>query len=91
MHLVYSYAIAVGIDLHQKVIVTPPTDPNSNPKFRPKDVHPIKDDKDRTSFPASYESIEMSTSMYDSFHAIRLYQEFNSDDAKIMISYVINL
>lgn len=73
MHLVYSYAIAVGIDLHQKVIVTP-TDPNSNPKFRPKelpsfipkDVHPIKDDKDRTSIPASYESIEMSSSMYDS-------------------------
>ncbi|KAK4409653.1 DExH-box ATP-dependent RNA helicase DExH17 [Sesamum angolense] len=51
----------IGIDLHRKVIITPPVDLNVIHKYRPKelssfnpkDVHIIKDDKDETSVTAS--------------------------------------
>ncbi|KAL0292055.1 UNVERIFIED_CONTAM: DExH-box ATP-dependent RNA helicase DExH17 [Sesamum calycinum] len=67
----------IGIDLHRKVIITPPVDLNVIHKYRPKelssfnpkDVHIIKDDKDETSVTASKkchysnELIENSVSM----------------------------
>ncbi|KAL3631369.1 hypothetical protein CASFOL_024353 [Castilleja foliolosa] len=73
----------IGIDLHEKVIITPPTDLNVTHKhrpkefsFHPKDVHTVKDGVDRTSRAATNELIENSISM-PSFNLID--EEFEDD------------
>ncbi|KAL0424693.1 UNVERIFIED_CONTAM: DExH-box ATP-dependent RNA helicase DExH17 [Sesamum radiatum] len=84
----------IGIDLHRKVIITPPVDLNVIHKYRPKelssfnpkDVHIIKDDKDETSVTASKkchysnELIENSVSM----PSFKLIDEELEDDKPVI-------
>ncbi|CAA0824472.1 ATP-dependent DNA helicase MER3 homolog [Striga hermonthica] len=87
----------IGIDLHQKVIITPPLDikltnkhrPKDLTPFYPKDVHTLEDDDDHASA-ASNKLIENSISM-PSFKLIdedteddMLVDETEIDDCKII-------
>ncbi|KAK4430261.1 DExH-box ATP-dependent RNA helicase DExH17 [Sesamum alatum] len=84
----------IGIDLHRKVIITPPVDLNVTQRYRPtelssfklKDVHIIKDDKDETSVTTSKKShysnelIENSVSM----PSFKLIDEELEDDKPVI-------
>ncbi|KAL0463525.1 UNVERIFIED_CONTAM: DExH-box ATP-dependent RNA helicase DExH17 [Sesamum latifolium] len=84
----------IGIDLHQKVIITPRVDlnvihryrPKEFSSFNPKDVHIIKDDRDETSVTASKKShysnelIENSVSM----PSFKLIDEELEDDKPVI-------
>ncbi|GER44443.1 helicase-like protein, partial [Striga asiatica] len=76
----------IGIDLHQKVIITPPLDikltnkhrPKDLIPFYPKDVHTLKDDEDHA-FAASNKLIENSVSM----PSFKLIDEDLEDDMSV--------
>ncbi|GFP99856.1 probable ATP-dependent DNA helicase hfm1 [Phtheirospermum japonicum] len=78
----------IGIDLHEKVIITPPLDlkvthkhrPKELSSFHPKDVHIIKDSVDRTSRAATNELIENSISM----PSFKLIDEESEDDMPVV-------
>ncbi|KAG6389908.1 hypothetical protein SASPL_151383 [Salvia splendens] len=92
----------IGIDLHQKVIVTPPLEKDVVPKFRqkeislyvPKKVRNIKDSYNRASLPASNELMEISSSM-PSFKLIdedsddNPVAETEDDDCRIITSKTV--
>ncbi|KAI3467038.1 hypothetical protein Pfo_023701, partial [Paulownia fortunei] len=84
----------IGIDLHQKVIITPPVDLNGIHKYRPKelssfnpkDVHNIKDDNDYTSLAASKESHYSNELIEDSISmpSFKLIDEELEDDKPVV-------
>ncbi|XP_042032105.1 DExH-box ATP-dependent RNA helicase DExH17-like [Salvia splendens] len=92
----------IGIDLHQKVIVTPPLEKDAVPKFRqreissyvPKKVRNIKDSYNCASLPASSELMEISSSM-PSFKLIdedsddNPVAETEDDDCRIITSKTV--